>query len=395
MDPRADFLTNILPKIEETVISTEPSNVRRMKRIKLIEDFFGRIGCNTPGPPDSSSMNFLDNIRFKMTNPKFSEYPKLVYYKIPPEYIEKYIHNIPSAPERKESSHSITCAKYIEDVLFDLLEKAQSSTDIDICINLLICPLKVYFQQFIEYITSPEIVSSAYGINCFTKFMVLTTAIIDKKLEQLEKGMDVSMMFQEMPGIIITLLACRHMMCNDFLNKIYRDGGFSGRDLYATLRRYFDDTQSLYRRYLIFIQIKTREVKEKIDTSGRNIDYLRDLQRSPDLQYQESKQKIEHDIQTNQEVIRIQQAKLLILTRMNDELSQLNPMIIDSVRLNGEFSRMGEAVTPLRQPPPVFQQPGGARYKRIKRNHSKTKKYKNKSYKKKKYKYKFSKTKKY
>lgn len=396
MDPRADFLTNVLPKIEETVISTEPSNERRIKRSKIIEDFFVRIGCNSqgpPSPPSSASQNLLDNVRYRMANPNFSEYPKLVYYQIPPEYIEKYIHNMPSVPERKRSSLGMTCSKYVEDVLVDLLEKARSSADIDKFINLFICPLKVYFQQFTEFITNPAI-SNSYGINFFTRFMVLTSAIIDKKIEQIEKEMNFSML-EEMPGIIITLLASRHIMCNEWLNKIYRDGGFSGHELYAILRHYFDDTQSLYRRYLIFIQSKTRETKEKIDTSGRNIDHLRELQRSPDLQYQESKQKIEHDIQKNQEIIRIQQAILLILTRMNNELSELNPIVIDSVRLNGEFSRMGEAVTPLRQPHPVFQQPGGARYKRVKRNYSKTKKYKNKFSKTKKYKKFFSKKKKY
>jgi len=377
MDSREDFLTIVLPNIEETVISRDPSNERRVKRTIIIEDFFRRMGCNAQAPPIPESLDFLDNIRFRMTNPNFSEYLKLVNLKIPPEYINRYIHNTEFVPKRKEYSHSsnITCAKYIEDVLFDLLEKAQSSTDIDKCVNLLMCPVKVYFQLFIEFTTNPGI-SGADAIEYFKNFMVLTSAIINKKMEQIEHGMDFSML-QEIPGIVIILLASRHIMCNEWLNKIKREKGFSGSDLYASIRKYFDDTQSLYQRYLAFIHTKIREVKAKIDTSGINVDRLRGLREfSPE---HKDKDKIEDDIRKNQEVIRIQQAILSNLTRMNNELSHLEPIVLDSVRLNGEFSSIGEAVTPARR--------GGSKHKH--------KQVKNKSSKTKKYKKKFSKTKKY
>jgi hypothetical protein len=385
MDSREDFLTIVLPNIEETVISREPSNERRVKRTRIIEDFFIRIGCNAQAPPIPESLDFLDNIRFRMMNPNFSEYLKLVNLKIPPEYIDRYIHNTEFVPKRKEYSLSsnITCAKYIEDVLFDLLDKAQSSTDIDKCVNLLMCPVKVYFQLFLEFTTNLGI-SREDGIKYFTNFMVLTSAIINKKMEQMEqmeRGMDFSML-QEIPGIVIILLASRHIMCNEWLNKINREKSFSGHKLYAILREYFDVTQSLYRRYLAFIQTKIGEVKAKIDTSGINIDHLRGLRElSPE---HKDKDKIEDDIRKNQEVIRIQQEILSNLTRMNNELSHLDSIIIDSVRLNGEFSSIGEAVTPARRR-------GGSKHKhkQVKKKSSKTKKYKKKSSKTKKYKKKY------
>ena len=390
MDSREDFLTIVLPNIEETVISREPSNERRVKRTRIIEDFFIRIGCNAQAPPIPESLDFLDNIRFRMMNPNFSEYLKLVNLKIPPEYIDRYIHNTEFVPKRKEYSLSsnITCAKYIEDVLFDLLDKAQSSTDIDKCVNLLMCPVKVYFQLFLEFTTNLGISGPDDGINYFTNFMVLTSAIINKKMEQMERGMDFSML-QEIPGIVIILLASRHIMCNEWLNKINREKSFSGHKLYAILREYFDVTQSLYRRYLAFIRTKIGEVKAKIDTSGINIDHLRGLRGLRELS-PEHKDKIEDDIRKNQEVIRIQQEILSNLTRMNNELSHLDSIIIDSVRLNGEFSSIGEAVTPARRR-------GGSKHKhkQVKNKSSKTKKYKKKSSKTKKYKKKSSKTKKY
>ena len=373
MDSREDFLTIVLPNIEETVISREPSNERRVKRTRIIEDFFIRIGCNAQAPPIPESLDFLDNIRFRMMNPNFSEYLKLVNLKIPPEYIDRYIHNTEFVPKRKEYSLSsnITCAKYIEDVLFDLLDKAQSSTDIDKCVNLLMCPVKVYFQLFLEFTTNLGISGPDDGINYFTNFMVLTSAIINKKMEQMERGMDFSML-QEIPGIVIILLASRHIMCNEWLNKINREKSFSGHELYAIIRKYFDDTQSLYRRYLAFIRTKIGEVKAKIDTSGINIDHLRGLRGLRELS-PEHKDKIEDDIRKNQEVIRIQQEILSNLTRMNNELSHLDSIIIDSVRLNGEFSSIGEAVTPARRR-------GGSKHKhkQVKNKSSKTKKYKKK-----------------
>ena len=373
MDSREDFLTIVLPNIEETVISRDPSNERRVKRTRIIEDFFIRIGCNAQAPPIPESLDFLDNIRFRMMNPNFSEYLKLVNLKIPPEYIDRYIHNTEFVPKRKEYSLSsnITCAKYIEDVLFDLLDKAQSSTDIDKCVNLLMCPVKVYFQLFLEFTTNLGISGPDDGINYFTNFMVLTSAIINKKMEQMERGMDFSML-QEIPGIVIILLASRHIMCNEWLNKINREKSFSGHKLYAILREYFDVTQSLYRRYLAFIQTKIGEVKAKIDTSGINIDHLRGLRGLRELS-PEHKDKIEDDIRKNQEVIRIQQEILSNLTRMNNELSHLESIIRDSVRLNGEFSSIGEAVTPARRR-------GGSKHKhkQVKNKSSKTKKYKKK-----------------
>ena len=381
MDSRKDFLTNVLPNIEETVISREHSNERRIKRSRIIEDFFIRMGCNAQAPPIPESLDFLDNIRFRMTNPNFSEYLKLVNFKIPPEYIDRYIHNTEFVPDRKAKAlpSNITCAKYLEDVLFDLLEKAQTSADIDKCVNLLMCPVKVYFQLFIEFTTNPGI-SNAYAIEYFTNFMSLTSAII-KKMEQMERGMDLSML-QEIPGIVIILLASRHIMCNEWLNKIDREKSFSGHHLYANIRTYFDDTQSLYRMYLAFIHTKIREVKAKIDTSGINVDRLRGLREfSPE---HKDKDKIEDDIRKNQEVIRIQQAILSNLTRMNDELSHLEPIVLDSVRLNGEFSSIGEAVTPARRR-------GGSKHKhkQVKSKSSKTKKYKKKFSKTKKYKKKY------
>ena len=373
MDSHKDFLTIVLPNIEETVISRDPSNERRVKRTRIIEDFFIRIGCNAQAPPIPESLDFLDNIRFRMMNPNFSEYLKLVNLKIPPEYIDRYIHNTEFVPKRKEYSLSsnITCAKYIEDVLFDLLDKAQSSTDIDKCVNLLMCPVKVYFQLFLEFTTNLGISGPDDGINYFTNFMVLTSAIINKKMEQMERGMDFSML-QEIPGIVIILLASRHIMCNEWLNKINREKSFSGHKLYAILREYFDVTQSLYRRYLAFIQTKIGEVKAKIDTSGINIDHLRGLRGLRELS-PEHKDKIEDDIRKNQEVIRIQQEILSNLTRMNNELSHLESIIRDSVRLNGEFSSIGEAVTPARRR-------GGSKHKhkQVKNKSSKTKKYKKK-----------------
>ena len=90
-----------------------------------------------------------------------------------------------------------------------------------------------------------------------------------KKMEQIEHGTDFSML-QEIPGIVIILLASRYIMCNEWLNKIDREDSFSGYNLYSTIREKFDDTQFLYRRYLAFIQNKIVEVKDKIEDDIRN-----------------------------------------------------------------------------------------------------------------------------
>jgi hypothetical protein len=383
MDSRKDFLTIVLPTIEETVISSDPSKQRREKRTGIIEEFFRRMGCNAQAPPIPESLNFLNNIRFRMTNPNFSEYLKLVNYNIPPKDIIKFIHNTVSFPDRKAKAlppNNIRCAKYLEDVLFDLLEKAQTSADIDKYVNLLMCPVKVYFQLFIEFTINPRI-SSAYAIEYSINFMSLTSAIINKKMEQMERGMDLSML-QEIPGIVIILLASRHIMCNEWLNKIDRELSFRGSDLYDNLRTYFDVTQSLYRRYLAFIENKIREVKEIIDTSRKNVDDLTALRGRREL----SPEQIEYDIQMNLKVIGIQQDILSNLTRMNDELSHLALIIRNSVRLNGKFSSIGEAVTPARP-----ARPGGSKHKhkQVKSKSSKTKKYKKKFSKTKKYKKKY------
>ena len=50
MDSRGNFFTIVLPSIEETVISSDPSNRRRVKRTIIIEEFFRRMGCNAQAP---------------------------------------------------------------------------------------------------------------------------------------------------------------------------------------------------------------------------------------------------------------------------------------------------------------------------------------------------------
>ncbi len=379
------FITDVLPEIEKVLVV--PGRASRIKRMELIEKFLSSIGCITPWhhptpplPPDlpgeEEHRRDPEIVRMawhRMFNPIITGYPQLIGCGFTREVIEEHILN----KERQDEflKKTLTCSDYIEDTLVSLLDKFIRPEDINRCIDLLICPMKAHFQQFImKYTRSPGSteMSTSYATNHYEAFMFLTNAIIEKKIEMFHLPS-----LEETPNIIISLLLIRFVMIRDLLSKIQKEEGFTGIR-YNKMVSYIQASVTLYTSYF-------DRINQERETIQRNEEKLRQLRTSTNLS---------------------------TLTKMKDELSAIDKLIRDIEVLHGRATDITQADTPPRPPRPLRplgppppqedqqqqqqqEEGGGVRHKRVKKNNYKSKKYKKNNSNTKKYKKKNSKSKKY
>ena len=179
------FVNRVLPEIEKVMVVSGYS--ARIKRMELIEGFLSSIRCTTtpwhPTPhPTLEHPSILDIVWHNMLNPFFENYPQLIHCKFTDDILKTYILG---EPDRQSSFRNFTCSDYIENILVDILNKFRSPEDVNRCINLLICPTKTHFQQFIMYTrtSGSDTISSPDAMKHYAMFMYLTSAIIKKKIE--------------------------------------------------------------------------------------------------------------------------------------------------------------------------------------------------------------------
>ena len=421
------FITDVLPEIEKVLVV--PGTASRIKRMELIEKFLSSIGCITPWhhptpplPPDlpgeEEHRRDPEIVRMawhRMFNPIITGYPQLIGCGFTREVIEEHILN----KERQDEflKKTLTCSDYIEDTLVSLLDKFRRPEDINRCIDLLICPMKAHFQQFImKYTRSPGSteMSTSYATNHYEAFMFLTNAIIEKKIEMFHLPS-----LEETPNIIISLLLIRFVMIRDLLSKIQKEEGFTGIR-YNKMVSYIQASVTLYTSYFDRINHQIQQIQQTIIMLQNSIDrsarHLVNLDQLGQVDAREIAQERE-TIQRNEENLRQLRTStnLSTLTKMKDELSAIDKLIRDIEVLHGRATDITQADTPPRPPrpprplrplgPPPPQEDqqqqqqqeegGGVRHKRVKKNNYKSKKYKKNNSNTKKYKKKNSKSKKY
>ena len=320
------FITDVLPEIEKVLVV--PGRASRIKRMELIEKFLSSIGCITPWhhptpplPPDlpgeEEHRRDPEIVRMawhRMFNPIITGYPQLIGCGFTREVIEEHILN----KERQDEflKKTLTCSDYIEDTLVSLLDKFIRPEDINRCIDLLICPMKAHFQQFImKYTRSPGSteMSTSYATNHYEAFMFLTNAIIEKKIEMFHLPS-----LEETPNIIISLLLIRFVMIRDLLSKIQKEEGFTGIR-YNKMVSYIQASVTLYTSYF-------DRINQERETIQRNEEKLRQLRTSTNLS---------------------------TLTKMKDELSAIDKLIRDIEVLHGRATDITQADTPPRPPRPL------------------------------------------
>jgi hypothetical protein len=384
--------------------------------MELIEAFLSSIGCTPwhPTPPDPTLEHpgILEMAWRRMSNPVITEYPQLIGCVFTDDIVGTYIISV----QRQESFRGITCSDYIEGILVDLLDKFNQPENINKCINLLMCPIKAYFQQFIMKYTRSSgstMMSNSVAMKHYETFMSLSTTIIEKKIEMFAfsslEGLE------ETPNIIISLLLIRFAMIRDLLSKIETEEGFTGIDYNKMVHTYFQASITLYTSYLGEIESQIQKFEQRIEILQTSITHsTRLLTHSTRLlgiglglgNQNEDNTKRERDaIQQNEETIRKQlKPNLSTLKRMREELSAIGQLTKEIGDLHRRASVKTQADTPqrpsraLRPPPPPQEEEdhgGGVRHKRMKKNNSKTKKYKKNNSKSKKYKKNYLKSKKY
>jgi hypothetical protein len=411
METCKHFVNDVLPEIEKVmVVHGKPA---RIKRMELIEAFLSSIGCTPwhPTPPDPTLEHpgILEMAWRRMSNPVITGYPQLIGCVFTDDIVRAYIISV----QRQESFRGITCSDYIEGILVDLLDKFNRPENINInkCINLLMCPMKAHFQQFImKYTRSPGSTEmpSSNAMKHYETFMSLSTAIIEKKIEMFAfpslEGLE------ETPNIIISLLLIRFAMIRDLLSKIETEKGFTGIDYNKMVNIYFQASITLYRSYLGEIERQIQQFEERIEMLQTSINHSTrllgiGLGLGLGNQNEDDTRRERETIQRNEETIRQQlKPNLSTLKRMREELSAIGQLTEEIGDLHRRASVKTQADTPQRPPralrPPPQQDEeedhgGGVRHKRMKKNNFKTKKYKKNNSKSKKYKKNYFKSKKY
>jgi hypothetical protein len=405
METCKHFVNDVLPEIEKVMVVHGKQS--RIKRMELIEAFLSSIGCTPwhPTPPDPTLEHpgILEMAWLRMSNPVITGYPQLIGCVFTDDIVRAYIISV----QRQESFRGITCSDYIEGILVDLLDKFNQPENINKCINLLMCPIKAYFQQFIKYTRSSgsTMMSNSVAMKHYEMFMSLSTAIIEKKIEMFAfpslEGLE------ETPNIIISLLLIRFAMIRDLLSKIETEEGFTGID-YKMVNKYFQASITLYTSYLGEIERQIQEFEQRIEMLQNSINHstrLLGIGLGLGNQNEDNTRRERETIQRNEETIRQQlKPNLSTLKRMREELSAIGQLTEEIGDLHRRASVKTQADTPQRPPraprrPPQQDEEedrgGGVRHKRMKKNNSKTKKYKKNNSKSKKYKKNYFKSKKY
>ena len=209
---RTLFFKTVLPAVEKARAPPRPS---RNNQIRLIQRFFSEIGCTVTPPRLLPNVEASPNVeafiaafiaafieRMSVNEEFFNEYFNLITFKLglgsavglkDVEYIRKNIIGL----ERQESfitTGGVSGSNYIEDLLYDLLvaiamtPSPNKYNDINECVNLLMCPLKVYFKLFIDFTRprDPHRITHEMAKKYFEIFMDKSELIIIKKLELID-----------------------------------------------------------------------------------------------------------------------------------------------------------------------------------------------------------------
>ena len=448
------FLDTLFPEIEKSMHSTKDHDLHR-RRLQHIENFFREIGCNMQNPPPSRTHDYpfpdqlppeLESIKNRMDAPVSEDsYTQLLNkeIKIPADYIQAVV----QIQERRQLLAEVSPAQYIEDLLLNILREEIDNVSIDKCIELIMCPLKTYFQQFQKFLYEDETTESASvrRINYFKVFMNLTDSIllklINPNLERITElhgialiglvDVDDSKIIHDSihdSEIIITLIGSRYIMIKEWL----KQGNFAGWDIHdLILERFIFTCKKLYGKYVKGITKLEKIIGHNIRHYGKEIEKLETSREKVNKENEQDIRRFEEEIETTK--IKLTQElrnKDIVEEKIAKKLDDIEIIIKQIEMINGFVITASYAVTPLRRrrplvpvppvpvppavpvpprspsgfrSPPGFRSPagfrqqgqGGTRYKRVKRKYSKMKKYKNKFSKTKKYKNKFSKKKKY
>lgn len=255
---RTLFFNTVLQAVEK-----QKDQDSRNNQIRLIQRFFNLIGGCTVTPPRllpdvEASPNveafiaaFIE--RMSVNEDFFYEYFNLITYKLglgsavglkDVEYIRKTIIGL----ERQDSfiaTGGVSGSNYIEDLLYDLLNTTDQYDGINECVNLLMCPLKVYFKLFIDFTRprDPRNITPEMAEKYFKIFMDKSELIIIKKLELIDFLKMQTAHFQ-FDDDIINVLTSRYIMCLEFFKSTMRVGGFT-KDLYDTILENFELSHDL------------------------------------------------------------------------------------------------------------------------------------------------------
>ena len=249
------FFKNVLPALE----NARRSPPSRNQQIKLIQRFFSEIGRCTLTPqrllPNLEALSsdvqveafivafiaaFIE--RMSVDEEFFNEYFNLITFKLGVGREDVvYIRDSIVGLKRQNffiANGGVSGSNYIEDLLYDLLDAIAMNPDVvptifqyhDIneCVDLLMCPLKVYFKLFIDFTRhrNPRI-TDEMAIKYFKIFMNKSELIILKKL-----GLINFVLMQEhnfkFDDDIINVLTSRFIMCLEFFKSTMRSGGFRG-----------------------------------------------------------------------------------------------------------------------------------------------------------------------
>ena len=256
------FFKNVLPALE----NARRSPPSRNNQIRLIQRFFSVIGRCTLTPqrllPNLEALSsdvqveafiaaFIE--RMSVDEEFFNEYFNLITFKlgVGREDVVYIRDNIVGVRRQKFfiDNGGVSGSNYIEDLLYDLLDAIAMNpdvvptifqyNDINECVDLLMCPLKVYFKLFIDFTRhrNPRITDEK-AIKYFKIFMNKSELIILKKL-----GLINFVLMQEhnfkFDDDIINVLTSRFIMCLEFFKSTLTSAGFRG-SFYNTVLQEFN-----------------------------------------------------------------------------------------------------------------------------------------------------------
>ena len=221
---RALFFDHVLPAVEEARALPD-TLLSRDEQIRHIQIFFREIGC-TVTPP-----RLLPNVEASPNVEAFIE-----RMSVDERFFDEYFNLI---------STDVSGSKYIEDLLYDLLNTTDQYDGINVCVNLLMCPLKVYFKLFIDFTRprDPQGITPQNAIKYFNIFMDKSQLIIMKKLKLIDFSKMQTADFQ-FDDDIINVLTSRFIMCLEFFKSTMSRAGFS-KELYDTVLEQFNSSHDL------------------------------------------------------------------------------------------------------------------------------------------------------
>ena len=256
----------------------------------------------------------------------FSEYFNLIKSKLTPfgpddvTYIKKNI----KGPDRQESfiKEGISGSNYIEDLLYDLLNTTDQYDGINVCVNLLMCPLKVYFKLFIDFTRNTRSITPQNAIKYFNIFMDKSQLIIMKKLELIDFSKMQTADFQ-FDDDIINVLTSRYIMCLEIFKSAVRTGFTMTEGLHDTVVKNYDLSHDLGDNVLTALG----KLKGKIRNSMIPLEVKEERERTE----QEKKQ------------LALLKERLEDVNKMVTGFAKLTSLTDESIGLYDDFYEMAEA----------------------------------------------------